>query len=291
VEVAESVTMPLVTETNPLAEVFSKFWADLSPRSRALFMRSIASYFGVGEPPAHPIFHYASADAFVNILRRREIWATNAAYLNDANELSYPVTLAHQVLDDLAKEEADADLKSFVHDVAHDVGTHQVYKAWYVASFSSDGNLLSQWRAYCPRGGFSIGFDPARLTGVLKGISGLKFGPVLYDKNEQVARIRAVVADQLNTFRSLRSDPNWMAESYSAEMRLYLALAVGETLIFCKSEAFREEAEWRIAKYDFADGGGLQFRERLGLLTPFQTIQLAPEGGRLPLHRMYLFTV
>lgn len=153
-EAAEAVTMSFVTETNPLAEVFSKIWTDLSPRSRALFMHSIASYFGVGEPPVYPIFHYASADTFVNILRRREIWATNAAYLNDANELSYPVTLAQQVLDDLAQEESDADLKSFVHDVAQDVGTHQVYKAWYVASFSSDGNLLSQWRAYCPRGGF-----------------------------------------------------------------------------------------------------------------------------------------
>lgn len=140
--------------------------------------------------------------------------------------------------------------------------------------------LSSRW--------LSIGLDPAQLTGVLRGIAGLKFGPVLYGKDEQVARIRAVVGDQLSTFRSLRSDPNWMEESYSPEMRLYLALAVGETLIFCKSEAFREEAEWRIAKYDFGDGRGLQFRERLGLLTPFQTIQLAPEGSRLPLHRIFV---
>lgn len=196
--------------------------------------------------------------------------------------------LAGQVLNDLAREEADSNLRALVHAVADEVGTHAIYKAWYVASFSSDGNLLSQWRAYCPRGGFSLGFDPERLWSVLKSVPGIRFGPVLYDEAEQVARIRQVATAQLNTLRSLRDLPEPMAADALLEMRLFLASVLGETLIFCKSSAFREEAEWRIAKYDFADGDGLRFRERLGVLTPFQAIRLVGEDSLLPLYRIFV---
>src|SRR6185295_9710766 len=36
----------------------------------------------------------------------------------------------------------------------------------YVTSFSERGNLLSQWRAYAPRNGFSVGFDASALARV-----------------------------------------------------------------------------------------------------------------------------
>jgi hypothetical protein len=38
-----------------------------------------------------------------------------------------------------------------------------------VCSFSEKGDLLSQWRGYCPQGvGYSIGFDSAKLNELAK---------------------------------------------------------------------------------------------------------------------------
>ena len=46
------------------------------------------------------VFHYTSADAFKEILSRGQIWLTNTAYLNDRNELRYPVELCQQIVQD-----------------------------------------------------------------------------------------------------------------------------------------------------------------------------------------------
>lgn len=271
-------------ERNPLGEIFNAFWEPLTPLQRAAFIHGITSLFrGVQTPPG-PIYHYTSPEAFEKIIQNREVWATNAAYLNDVSELSYPVRLAKVVISDIAEAEGDARIREFISGIARDLEEHAIYKPWYVTSFSTRGNLLSQWRGYCPRGGYSIGFDPGTFARILKQ-SHLLFGPVNYRPVSQEAAIRKVIADWLNVVREIQSpDPNILDAQFSRESQLQLALSVGEALIFFKSEAFREEREWRVALLDITGEATKRFRDRNGVLTPYVVIPISGNDGRLPLN-------
>jgi hypothetical protein len=274
-------------DRDPLGETFSAFWESLTPLERAAFIHGIASLFrGVQTPPG-PIYHYTSSEAFAQIIQKREMWATNAAYLNDVGELSYPMRLAKAVIDEVAAAEDNARIREFISGIASDLEEHAIYKAWYITSLSTRGNLLSQWRAYCPRGGYSIGFDPGAFSHTLKQ-SHLLFGPVNYRPASQEAAIRKVIADWLIVVREIRSDRDAFDAQFSRESQLQLALSVGEALIFFKSEAFREEREWRVALLDITGEATKHFRDRNGVLTPYVVIPIGGPNNRLPLISVYV---
>src|SRR5207247_68058 len=102
------------------------------------------------------------------------------------------------------QNETDRAVSELIAAVARVLDTHVLFKSWYIASFSTKGNLLSQWRAYCPRGGYSIGFDGARLTQVFRKRGEFQFGSVLYDRDAQEQKVRAVIEFHLALYRELR---------------------------------------------------------------------------------------
>jgi hypothetical protein len=52
----------------------------------------------------------------------------------------------------------------------------------FVCSFSRQGNLLSQWRAYAPRDGVSIGFPVELIQLMEKHIPGIRLHEIVYDQ-------------------------------------------------------------------------------------------------------------
>jgi hypothetical protein len=74
-----------------------------------------------------------------------------------------------------------------VDEIWHRSGLHI---ASFVASFSTDGDSLSQWRAYADDGrGFAIGFDIAELSRFP-----IQVLDVLYDKDQQMLEMMAALA-------------------------------------------------------------------------------------------------
>lgn len=71
-------------------------------------------------------FHYASVESLFSILESDTLWLTNMRFSNDGSEGT--------VLIDKGIEELDN----------------------YIGCFCDNGDLLSQWRGYCPKGGASI---------------------------------------------------------------------------------------------------------------------------------------
>src|SRR5205807_4915874 len=69
----------------------------------------------------------------------------------------------------------------------------------FACSFTSEGNLLSQWRAYCPpSGGVSLGFNPERLEAVAKE-QGFYFAECVYEPQDQLQRMDAILGQVLET--------------------------------------------------------------------------------------------
>jgi hypothetical protein len=107
--------------------------------------------------------HYTSIASLLAILNSGHIWATHCQYLNDESEiknfrnfLGQLLRLANEQSADFKRRHAPL-LSSLLNEVQNDTNV-------YIASFSSIGDDLTQWRAYCPSGaGVSIGFDSRAL--------------------------------------------------------------------------------------------------------------------------------
>ena len=156
------------------------------------------------------VFHYTSADAFKEILSRGQIWLTNTAYLNDRNELRYPVELCQQIVQDkrdsyrltlASLAQGGPPERSLLDRIHKEITLHEMFKPWYTASFSLEPNRLSQWRAYCGNGGYAIGFNTDKLAANFERTIRASSGPHL--RKDRLCRTDTTRAAR----RSARSRP------------------------------------------------------------------------------------
>jgi hypothetical protein len=122
------------------------------------------------------IYHYCGADAFAQIVRSRTIWHTVYSALNDATERKWGFAQFQEAADKQRKV-CGAD---FIDRITTIVRLTQDHSVAMICSFSLNGDLLSQWRAYADDGrGFAIGFSPQELEWPAKPLR------VLYDRAAQ----------------------------------------------------------------------------------------------------------
>src|ERR1700684_413334 len=143
------------------------------------------------------LYHYTDAAGVLGIIERRELWASNAAFLNDSTELIYVRGVLQEVLAEFeAGDEHSRAVARYGHSMLR--GLSEWLYDVYVACFCENGDLLSQWRGY-PRtgGGYSLGFDTRLLR---HGNTACR--RVVYDADDQRNIIRRLFA----TIRDVRAE-------------------------------------------------------------------------------------
>lgn len=201
--------------------------------------------------PKVPIFHYTSVSAAVAVLTRGHIWASDARFLNDFGELRYAWRRVIEVSEARAR---DSLPWQWVHGlVSHrELWTFDGLRA-YVASFSEEPDLLSQWRAYAADGcGYSLGIEPMPipdhrdiLGGAVGGVGGPVRLRVIYDEAEQAAGIASIAAIAEAAINSVRQQ----GAAEDDARRLFMAGAARLLAFFVvmfKHAGFAEEKEWRL---------------------------------------------
>jgi hypothetical protein len=113
------------------------------------------------------LYHYTSAEALLAILQSGSLWATDIRYLNDTAEYRFARDLLLKELQGRTVRLKNKRVRSLIEQHLKSLRISNAAYA-YVTSFSACGNLLSQWRAYAPRDGVSIGFH----AGALQKING-----------------------------------------------------------------------------------------------------------------------
>ena len=110
----------------------------------------------------------------------------------------------------------------------------------FVICFSEKGNLLSQWRAYCPKDGYALGFQPDDLNPLwLKEET--TFAKCIYEKSEREEVIQAIAASLIEDFSDVRiTDSEWMSKASGPSIWKPVHYAA-----LIKDEHFHEEREWR----------------------------------------------
>lgn len=83
-------------------------------------------------PGEQILYHYTSIEKLFNILKNDSMWASRSRFSNDSTE------------DQALGQEW--------------ISKNQYYGDNFILCFCDQGDVLSQWRGYCPMGGASIGF-------------------------------------------------------------------------------------------------------------------------------------
>lgn len=222
------------------------------------------------------LFHYTSLEALRSIIKDESLWASNVRYLNDGAEFTYAVKLFSEIIAATRVRESNTRVRTLLKILddaarsADENAPRYPLSTVFVASFSAVGDLLSQWRAYCPdQQGVAIGFSQARLAR-LAAASGLALLKCNYNERQQrlaIGRlIDAFIADarEANTSKAA----NICLNKYQRRFK-----ELAPTL---KHPSFSEEREWRVIAsptsltFDYQ----LEFRTGRSMLIPYIRVPL-----------------
>lgn len=227
-------------------------------------------------PPSH-LWHYTSADGLVSILKSTQIWASNIAFLNDTKEIEHAVDYAKNAIGNrLNRTDLTSDERLALEEMSQACGS--AAKRYYVASFSEDQDLLSQWRAYCPPGGgYSLGISSEHLLSVSRDQQFL-LSPCIYDHRSQYQIMVEFTEFFLQIFRerALQQDDQLALRKNLAWEFAQHVTRFGPTL---KHPTFQEEREWRLISPMVQEPHPhLDFRGTPSRVVPFYKFSLSTEA-------------
>lgn len=200
--------------------------------------------FGIYKPEENPIlYHYCDLNTFLAIIQTKTIRLSDINTMNDFSEMHW----GYDKFIEAVNAEFEKYEKEFFDELDKFFSGSQLIMHPAIACFSSDGDVLSQWRAYADDGkGVAIGFDGNKIKDLAT-----KIGKVIYDSNEQ-----------LEFFKSLfqLTYPGWMAaqkdSSLLSEFQNFVVICSSD-LCLLKNPAFSEEKEIRLVRMlapSFEDG-------------------------------------
>lgn len=241
----------------------------------------------LNEEPNRPLYHYTSVDGLYGILGSQSLRASAIQYLNDSLEFKHALGVARGYLYRCEKE-SKQPLTRLLQSLRDQLERIEMFTVC-AFSFSEDGDLLSQWRAYCPPGGgYSIGFHGNELRRRLID-QGCALVRCVYDNYEQMA----LIADALDSFiRELPTTEFPTDEGEFNRLRfphdneMFRRLAPVAPLI--KHEKFKEEVEWRaICAYPQTEGR-IQYRKGRVMLIPYVMLPVGSKKTPMPLEEIVI---
>jgi hypothetical protein len=268
----------------------------------------------VPEIPNGVLYHYTSVEGLEGIVRSNQLWATAASHLNDSSEIEYGSELVRRVLREwFRNRRADNSLAERIWSSVLNIFQNPVSRfarnsTVYVSCFCEKDNLLSQWRAYGQRGGYSLQFLAAdgafpRVRPVHNFYSS-RLVKVTYDSDRQLGILNELILalnTSLNTPDVTQGFSQYAADDQHNTIQVWL-LAIHELILeeiaAFKNPAFSVEEEWRLVvrprifppqtNEDRAPAGGTLhcFRASRGIIVPY--VLLAPSDGKLPITQIRL---
>jgi len=222
------------------------------------------------------LYHYCPLDAFLAIIRDREIWLTNIFCMNDSAEHYWLRRVAQDVLRQKMKGNADlCSLASMLFPNEEDTDL-------YCCCLSEEGDSLGQWRAYADDGrGVAIGLSLDFLRKLSKKYQGLRLQRVVYERREQERIVEAIIEPLKG---NCPSPAGGLPEEWTRDLPALVAKGgVWFDAARCKNPCFREEHEFRLI-YDpslatLAPMSQRRYRSRRDTLVPYYALPLSTDTG------------
>lgn len=212
------------------------------------------------------VYHYCSADTFLNIIKYKKLWLSDIEHMNDFKEMKWFLEAFEEIISDELNED---EYKRIHKDVLDNLDITR----GYMCCLSEDGDILSQWRGYAQDGqGISIGFYPEKLGVNFKRMmfqnKFIKNSFFLnkvhyYSKNE----IREIIIEALNSnevinnFYSSEDRDFGKIDNSIQEQIVSLISGILHMCIHTKNPSFAEEKEVRLVYNNMPTLHNLQDKE------------------------------
>jgi Protein of unknown function (DUF2971) len=200
-------------------------------------------------PPV--LFHYTTYQGLIGIVESRSLWASSARHLNDATEYEYTLDLVQNKVLTMPRGAAGSyGVMSL--DPYRDALADVEFSTVFVASFTTKGDLLSQWRAYGGNhGGIAIGFNTRKLA---------------VEAGSQNFSLKRCIDNPREQLRILKALHNEARPQEFVKGLLELAPKF-------KHPSFNEESEWRLLiARDHSEE--VKFRVAGSLIVPYTVLRL-----------------
>ena len=154
----------------------------------------------ISMPIPATLWHYTSYAGFQAIVTSKRIWATEYRFLNDREEFLHARELGLKLVDEepeyVGQYFPARDTLRQAVDGAFQAGYLQAEKLHImVASFSEEGDQLSQWRGYAENSrGVSMGLDLRNIRPPLDIGTAVTFAPCVYKQADKTALLKAIFA-------------------------------------------------------------------------------------------------
>jgi len=194
------------------------------------------------KPLPDTVFHYTSLDGLIGIVESQSLYASNLYYLNDRKEYQHGIDL---ILEILPKLKTNPTWTSILAKVENNLDLFKKSER-YVTCFSSNGDSLSQWRAYGYDGrGISIGFKREHIEDSCFS-QHIHSSMILYDQSAQKYNLRKQISSILTYFDDIKNGIDWgdfdsdflIAESLIGFLEKQIAIY--------KHPSFQDEEEYRL---------------------------------------------
>ena len=156
-------------------------------------------------PPT--LLHYTTLAGVCGIATSKCVWTTSIRHLSDATEFTYAHDVLRQALQNAVRG-MPSGMSAAVEFVVSELDFSKIpnhlnitgsLATTYVTALSAEPDKLSQWRSYCPGGGYALGFRADALQVVAKH-QGFELVACSYDRQQHVTEAQAL-AKALNLFR------------------------------------------------------------------------------------------
>jgi len=213
------------------------------------------------------VYHYTSAAGLFGILDSGVLRASNFAYLNDASEIRYGEAVVQDVLAERLVS-ASGEAKTVLEVVLKTLEKTGGEIEFYLVCFCAEPDLLSQWRGYGNGSGrFCVGFNSVRLF-YETGSPRRDVGRVIYDRNEQAAKVKEVIDHALDAVAHVSQLDTKQRLECSKGVCGELFLKLVREMCFFKHSGFAEEKEWRAVHW-LEDPAHVHFEPRRGMIRPY----------------------
>lgn len=222
----------------------------------------------IDQPIPNVLYHYTNSAGFLGIIQSSEVWCTHTQYLNDTREFRHALQLFADEIDRrIAKKRKNIEFLTRLRAICAS-GFESVNIC--VASFSTQKDSLSQWRAYSSSpGGVAIGFAGNQLNNAVTEVDG-RLHPCIYDEHTQTQ----IVSDVLDYIEE--------ANDYPRATTMILKVAP-----ILKHSAFSSEKEWRLIAGPFmVTNQSYSFRPGASMLVPYYKMKICEQPKDLDLREV-----
>lgn len=197
------------------------------------------------------VYHYCSAETFLNIIKHKKLWLGDIRYMNDYLEMKWCMNAFRELLE---TDLSDSQYKAIYENTADNQSTTKPY----ISCLSQSGDILSQWRAYAQDGhGIALGLDSSKLDvrmdspiSVNRYIKKSFFlNKVSYLDNESVKALIIKIIESHSNAVNFFADENSDFAASSRDLQneiVSLGNMILHISLHIKNPAFSEEQEIRL---------------------------------------------